>query len=202
MTEVIENFGSLRLYDTQERPPTPEEVLEYSEPTRGYCCPLSANTYGIEFEHFHIRDYETNQCLFEVTTDPAMRGMDLSTIPPEFEDQVRCISYDFGADFLSLQAIGTTLQFSVGNNEIPEFRMIERMYFRDILIKSFDFTFGFCIPNSTNSWEAIYDVPELPQALIDDMIDFPWETQSDSFYFVGDELVMHNKAKYAFTRPE
>ena len=34
------------------------------------------------------------------------------------------------------------------------------------------------------------------------MIDFPWETQSDSFYFVGDELVMHNKAKYAFTRPE
>ncbi len=27
------------------------------------------------------------------------------------------------------------------------------------LVKSYDFTFGFCIPNSTNSWEAIYDVP-------------------------------------------
>lgn len=26
-------------------------------------------------------------------------------------------------------------------------------------MRSYDFTFGFCIPNSTNSWEAIYDVP-------------------------------------------
>lgn len=31
------------------------------------------------------------------------------------------------------------------------------------------------------------------------MINNPWETQSDSFYFVNDELVMHNKAKYAYT---
>lgn len=22
----------------------------------GYCCPLTANTYGIDFERFHIRD--------------------------------------------------------------------------------------------------------------------------------------------------
>lgn len=29
------------------------------------------------------------------------------------------------------------------------------------LIKSFDFAFGFCIPNSTNSWEAIYEMPPL-----------------------------------------
>ena len=109
-------------------------------------------------EHFHIRDYETNQCLFEVTTDPAMRGMDLRRSHPSL--RTRCAaSRDFGADFLSLQAIGTTLQFSVGNNEIPEFRMIERMYFRDILIKSFDFTFG-SASQLDQLVEAIYDVPE------------------------------------------
>ena len=33
------------------------------------------------------------------------------------------------------------------------------------LIKSYDFNFGFCIPNSQNSWEAIYDVPPLPDDL-------------------------------------
>ena len=32
-----------------------------------------------------------------------------------------------------------------------------------------------------------------------DMINNPWETQSDSFYFVNDVMVMHNKAKYAYT---
>ena len=37
--------------------------------------------------------------------------------------------------------------------------------------------------------------------LMEDMINNPWETQSDSFYFVNDEMVMHNKAKYAYTSP-
>ena len=126
------------------------------------------------------------------------------------------------------------------------------------LIKSFDFSFGFCIPNSTNSWEAIYDVPPLDEALsashpsigcppslpsslplahlpalvpacnvhtsptlplrqslrqlnfvvwlvaattVQDMVDNPFETQSDSFYFVEDTMIMHNKAKYAYTQP-
>jgi len=180
-------------------PPLPEEVLQYGEPTAGYLCPLTANIYGIEFESFRIRDYESQQCLFEVAKDPDAPPLDLANLPPEMEDQVRCISYDFGCEFLDLQTVGTTLQFAVGPAEVPGFRMIERHYFRDILIKSFDFEFGFCIPNSVNTWEAIYDVPELDPELKQALIDNPWETQSDSFYFVGDELIMHNKAKYAYT---
>ncbi len=27
------------------------------------------------------------------------------------------------------------------------------------MLKSYDFNFSFCIPNSTNEWEAIYDLP-------------------------------------------
>lgn len=30
------------------------------------------------------------------------------------------------------------------------------------------------------------------------MIDHPFETRSDSFYFVENHLVMHNKADYAY----
>ena len=41
--------------------------------------------------------------------------------------------------------------------------MIERHYFKDKLIRSYDFAFGFCIPGSTNSWEAIYPMPELTE---------------------------------------
>lgn len=77
--------------------------------------------------------------------------------------------------------------------------MIERHYFRNKMLKSFDFKFGFCIPKSTNSWEAIYTVPPLSDKEKTDIIDHPWEMQSDSFYFVNDELIMHNKALYSYS---
>lgn len=70
--------------------------------------------------------------------------------------------------------------FSVGNKEVHEFRMIERHYFRNQvrlffasfasliirqLVKSFDFEFGFCIPGSVNTWDAVYSVPALSEDL-------------------------------------
>ena len=57
------------------------------------------------------------------------------------------------------------LVFSVGPQEVRDFRMIERHYFGNQLIKSYDFTFGFCIPGSTNTWEAVYAMPPLDSDL-------------------------------------
>lgn len=76
------------------------------------------------------------------------------------------------------------LIFSVGNVALNGFRMIERHYFRDKvsflthinfvnfnscvflqLVKSFDFTFGFCIPGSTNTWDSVYSLPPLSDEL-------------------------------------
>jgi hypothetical protein len=272
-------------------------------------CSLTDNLYKIEFNEFNIRDMDSGVQLFHVAKDPNMPDIDPATIPPELEDQVRCIQYDFGADFLQLRTIGTQLTFSIGPHEVPNFRMIERHYFRNYMIRSFDFTFGcaqqpyrcraalrgpppeaftpsalhsrlrrlpsllpsldtapprltvpaithtpcasrlstrsFCIPNTTNTWEAIYELPDLEPELMEvphthalqlsvshscraraspcaplavrshstlalrpfssrfqDMINNPWETQSDSFYFVDDVMVMHNKAKYAYTPAE
>lgn len=76
--------------------------------------------------------------------------------------------------------------------------MIERHYFRDHLLKSFDFDFGFCIPNSRNTCEHIYEFPQLSESLVRQMVECPYETRSDSFYFVENRLVMHNKADYAY----
>ncbi len=62
------------------------------------------------------------------------------------------------------------LKFSVGPLEVPSFRMIERHYFKGKLLRNYDFTFGFCIPNSTNTWEAIYDMPENSPKTIEEMV--------------------------------
>lgn len=34
--------------------------------------------------------------------------------------------------------------------------------------------------------------------LVKEMIENPYETKSDSFYFVDNQLIMHKKATYAF----
>lgn len=44
------------------------------------------------------------------------------------------------------------------------FEMVERHYFRGELVKSYDFQFGFCIPGSTNTWQAVYDVPPMSES--------------------------------------
>ena len=70
--------------------------------------------------------------------------------------------------------------------------MVERHYFRGRVIRSYDFKFGFVIPNSENSWEFIYDLPELSPEEEQEIIDSPWEVKSDSFFFAEGRLIIHN----------
>uniref|UniRef100_K3WMX7 GMP phosphodiesterase delta subunit domain-containing protein n=1 Tax=Globisporangium ultimum (strain ATCC 200006 / CBS 805.95 / DAOM BR144) TaxID=431595 RepID=K3WMX7_GLOUD len=178
---------------------TPDDVLELEAPTDSFLCPLSANTYGIEFLHFAISDYESKRKIFEIGKNrpgKAVPKVDLSQA--RGEAAYRTIRYEFSEDVLRLPAIKTELEFSVGPKEVHELRMIERHYFRDEIVKSYDFTFGFCIPSSVNTWDAIYSMPPLDEELISSMIAQPYATVSDSFYFVGDELIMHNKAEYKY----
>ena len=57
------------------------------------------------------------------------------------------------------------VEFSVGDREVKSFRMIEKHYFKDTLLKCFDFEFGFCMPGSMNTCEHIYELPKLNQNL-------------------------------------
>ena len=49
----------------------------------------------------------------------------------------------------------------MGTKAVNKFRLIERHYFRDLLLKSFDFEIGYCIPDTRNTCEHIYSLPEL-----------------------------------------
>jgi len=182
---------------------TPDDILELHKPTTEFLCPLSANTYGIDFKYFSICDYDSKRLIFEVGGDAPAPASAVAIDYANLDEMAyRQIKYDFSEDVLKLPTIQTSLVFSVGGQELEEFRMIERHYFRDQLIKSYDFTFGFVIPNSTNTWDAVYALPPMDDTLIQDMVDFPYESTSDSFYFVGDELVMHNKAKYKYHKED
>lgn len=105
----------------------------------------------------------------------------------------------FGEDDWTKTFLNYRVEFTVGDRPVSRFRMIERHFFRDQLLKTFDFEFGFCIPNSRNTCEHIYELPPLSPQLRQQMTACPYETRSDSFYFVEDKLIMHNKADYAYT---
>ena len=63
--------------------------------------------------------------------------------------------------FSDISHIYCSVEFTIGDKPVQKFRMIEKHYFRDCLLKCFDFEFGFVIPNSKNTMEHIYELPQL-----------------------------------------
>ncbi|CAJ1431573.1 unnamed protein product [Effrenium voratum] len=175
---------------------SPDYVNLLPAPTDGFLCELEHNVYNIQFVNFKIRclDEGNHRVVFDLGAG------DLPSPPPPDvgEDACRFIRYHFGPEFLEIQNIGTTLEFTNGDYEVQNFRMIERHYFRDQLITSYDFTMPFVIPNTRNTWEMIYTKPELSEEWKEALRSSPWEARSDSFYFVDGRLIMHNRAEYNY----
>ncbi|XP_017965274.1 protein unc-119 homolog [Drosophila navojoa] len=191
---------------------TPEDVLHLTKITDDYLCSANANVFEIDFTRFKIRDLESGAVLFEIAKPPSEQfpdglsvedtmlaaAEDLSLDDTADPNAGRYVRYQFTPAFLNLKTVGATVEFTVGSQPVNNFRMIERHFFRDRLLKTFDFEFGYCIPHSKNTCEHIYEFPNLPPDLVAEMISSPFETRSDSFYFVENRLVMHNKADYAY----
>ncbi|XP_060758327.1 protein unc-119 homolog A [Neoarius graeffei] len=175
-------------------PVTPQYVLTLARYTQDYLCSPEDNIYNIRFSRFKIRDLEHGSVILDLKRH----------CPTEIKDVVeteagRFIQYHFTPSFLNLREIGATLEFTVGSKAVNNFRLIERHYFRELLLKTFDFEIGFCIPYSRNTCEHIYSLPDLDTHTIEEMIAHPFETQSDSFYFANNKLIMHHKAEYSFS---
>jgi len=182
---------------------TPDDVLRLGRSTENYLCPPEANIYGIDFTRFKLRDIDSNQVLFEVAKPPPTYDAEENPEPEtsdadEDPNSGRFVRYQFTPHFLKLKTVGATVEFVVGDKPVNKFRMVEKHYFKDRTLKCFDFEFGFCIPHSRNTVEHIYEFPKLNDEIIADMVRNPYETRSDSFYFVEDRLIMHNKADYAY----
>lgn len=177
------------------------DVLKLACPTKSYLCPLESNIFGIDFTRFKIRNMDTGTVLFEIMKPDTDMVQEVDA-QQDYDDadtnSGRFVRYQFTPQFLKLGTVGATVEFVIGEKPVHNFRMIERHYFRNTLLKSFDFDFGFCIPNSKNTCEHIYEFPQLSKEMMKEMIQNPFETKSDSFYFVDGKLIMHNKAEYSY----
>jgi hypothetical protein len=185
-----------------ETPCTIDYVKSLTNYTETFLCDLKDNVFQVKFLKFRVRDLESGYVLFEVCDEEGNDKEEKQDKPEQTEEMAnnsRTIRYHLGPEFLELKSIGTSLTFSVGPLPVKNLVMIERHYFKGQLIKCFEFKFDFCIPNSTNTWETIYEIPELEASIKNEMIEAPWETKSDSFYFVENKLIMHHKALYNYS---
>ena len=171
---------------------TPEAVLKFDKPLDKFLCTMSANVYNIIFGRFKIRNIDKSMVVLDLA--PEVEDYPYA----EQDDSIRMIRYQLPSDILRIKNIGTTVEFRVGPLEVNNFRMVERHYFKGALIKSFDFTFGFCIPKSKNTWESIYEFPTLTESEIKDIVASKGEFRSDSFYFADNKLIMHHRAEYEY----
>ena len=167
--------------------------MDLSRPTDKFLCKLADNWPKFKFGGFKIRDMISKITLVDVPDQD-----DESSINDEDDPETRVIKYHLGPDFLKLRTVGLTLNFGIGDKPIHKLAMVERHYFRGRVIRSYDFKFGFVIPGSVNSWEFIYDLPELSPEEENDIIAAPWEVKSDSFFFADEKLIIHNRAVYNY----
>ena len=177
----------------ESKPASPDMVRQLTQPTSHFLCQLKDNTFNIKFGAFRIREMTNNVVLVDVKETDLDRN-----VTEDMDPKTRLLKYHFGPDFLRLGTIGLQVEFSIGDKPVPNLLMVERHYFRGKCIKSFEFKFGFCMPNTTNTLEMIYDLPQLTPEEMQQMIAAPWETKSDTFFFVEDKLVIHNRAEYNY----
>ncbi|MEE6523166.1 hypothetical protein FKM82_021909, partial [Ascaphus truei] len=131
-----------------------------------YLCKPDDNVYGIDFTRFKIRDLETGIVLFEISKPSSEQEEEEDESSGHLDTSAgRFVRYQFTPAFLRLRKVGATVEFTVGEKPVRNFRMIERHYFRERVLKSFDFDFGFCIPNSRNTCEHMYEFPQLSEEL-------------------------------------
>ena len=182
---------------------TPDYVRTLQAPAKKFLCKLADNQkYKLQFLKFRIRDIDNKKILFEMNREADKDDeliFDDSLFDEEELGELRTIRYHFSPEFLELETVGTMLEFKVADDEaVQNFLIIERHYYDGKLIENYEFSFPFCMKGSTNTWEKIYRFPALDNELKQKMIQNPWKTESDTFYFVGKELVMHNKAFYSY----
>lgn len=158
----------------------PFSLSPLSPVATAYLCSPDANVYDIDFTRFCIRETESFQTLFEINKPPNLPAV----ADDQDTDASRFVRYQFPPEFLDLETVGATIEFTVGEKPIKKFRMIERHFYKDHHLKTFDFEFGFCIPRSKNSCEHIYEFPLISEQLSE----YPFYTPALSILFSNNQM--------------
>ena len=146
----------------ESEPVSIDQVKQMKTASEKLYCRLSDNKV-ITFGHYMIKDYDSKEVLVEINEE--MQGaVHMLALAQEEAGVVtlddRTIQYSFGSKFLEYKTLSLKLEFNIVTDEpVKDLLLVERHYFRDRLLINFEFKFPFCMPNSKNDCEFIYDLP-------------------------------------------
>jgi len=178
---------------------TPAYVGQLAAPCDSFLCPLNANIYDLDITGFKIRimpDYQNYHA------EKILKEMNAPPRPPPSQrnegDSSRTIGYTFPGSTVHATSLGTTLVFKNGDYPIQDLRMIEKHYLGGQNWRQFDYSMPFVPPASGNTWEMQYDIEELSEEWKSYLYSNPGMHSSDTFFFVGEQLIMHMRASYSY----
>lgn len=188
-------------------PPSPLTVQDARDMTSqpsSFLCKLKANRFALQFLKFRLANPDNNKIFadaeFEEHSNEELL-IDDDKYPPhvlQTFDEMRFVRYEFPTNFLKAKNLSCFLHFKVGDHPVKNLLLIENHYFKGERIALYEFELPFCAPNSKNSAEYVYEVPELDEGVVQEITTKKLSTHSDTFFFVDGELIMHNKAEYSF----
>ena len=182
---------------------TIEDAKNLTQPTDRILCTLEDNRY-IRFGEYMVCDYDSRTQLLHVTAEVNKQQDDFARQMEQdgqLTMEMRTLRHDFSRQFFHLRNLELNLQFTNVNGDQPlsDLVLIEKHFFQGQILHQYEFNFPFCVPKSTNQWQYVYELPQLSAEQQQQMIDAPYETQSDSFFFAEGKLIVHNKAAYKYT---
>ena len=179
-----------------------EDARALTIPSDRILCTLADNEF-IRFGEYSVCDYDTRTQLLHVTREQNKEQDDFARQMEEdgtLTMDMRTLKHEFPRAFFQLRNLELNLEFTNVNGDQPlqNLTLIEKHYFRGQILSQFEFNFPFCVPKSTNQWQYVYELPVLSEEQQQAMIEAPFETQSDSFFFAEGRLIVHNKAAYKY----
>jgi len=169
---------------------TLESVLNMETPREQFLVKLKDNIYGIRFKGFKLRDCDTHEIYNNFETDNVFE-LDY------FADHV--LNYEFPQKILKAKVLGSNLKLVVGDQFVQNLDLVERHFVDDKLVANYKFNFPIFMPNSENNIEFIYSVPTLSEETKKKMeTGQVVEAKSDTFIFVGGNLIIHRRAEYRY----
>ena len=183
---------------------TLQDAKDLSSQPASFLCKLKANKFALQFLKFKLKNPDNNKVYADAEFEEHGNDellIDDDKYPPHVLktfDEMRFVRYEFPTSFLKAKNLSCYLNFKVGDQCVNNLVLIENHYFKGERIALYEFKLPFCAPNSKNSAEYVYEVPVLEEGVVQEITAKKLSTQSDTFFFVDGELIMHNKAEYSF----
>lgn len=191
-------------YDLDKTPLTLEKAKNLKQRPQTFLCKMKANNIELQFVHFKLRNPDTGRVYIETEFKERNNAdllIDDDQYPPEILavlNEMRFVQYKLPIEFLTTRTLSCSLKLKIGDKIVESLVMVENHYFNNHMIAQFEFKLPFCGPNTKNTAEYIYELPELDEKVIAEINKKRLSTFSDTFFFADGVLVMHNKAEYSF----